>query len=76
MIRKDKIRNEYIRETKRVAQATKKMTDRRLKWHGRVMTRDDEESTDVRYTRKRKRMTEHKMEFGRMRAYEMQKVCK
>ena len=40
--RKDKIRNEYIRGTTRVAQASKKITERRLIWYEHVMRRDGE----------------------------------
>ena len=39
---KDKIRNEHIRGTKRVAQASKQITERRLNWYGHVMRRDGE----------------------------------
>ena len=39
--RKDKIRNEHIRGT-RVAQASKKITERILIWYGHVMRRDGE----------------------------------
>ncbi len=39
--RKDKIRNEHIQIT-RVAQASKKTTERRLNWYGHVMRRDGE----------------------------------
>ena len=39
---KDKIRNEHIRGTTRVAQASKKVTERRLNWYGHVMRRDGE----------------------------------
>ena len=42
MTRKDKIRNEHIRGTTRVAQASKKITERRLNWYGHVMRRDGE----------------------------------
>ena len=42
MTRKDKIRNEHIRGTTRVAQASKKITERRLNWYGNVMRRDEE----------------------------------
>ena len=35
--RKDKIRNEHIRGTTRVAQASKKITEGRLNWYGHVM---------------------------------------
>ena len=40
--RKDKIRNEHIRGTTRMAQASKKITERRLNWYGHVMRRDGE----------------------------------
>ena len=40
--RKDKINNEHIRGTTRVAQAFKKITERILNWHGHVMRRDGE----------------------------------
>ena len=40
--RKDKITNEHIRETTRVVQASKKITERRLNWYGHVMRRDGE----------------------------------
>ena len=40
--RKDKIRNEHIRGTTRVAQASKKITERRLNWYGHVMRRGGE----------------------------------
>ena len=66
--RKDKIRNEHIRGTTRVAQASKKITERRLNWYGHVMRRSiwrthSEESVESGYTReKEERMTENKME--------------
>ena len=34
--RRDKIRNEHIRETTRVVQASTKITEKRLKWYGHV----------------------------------------
>ena len=40
--RKDKIGNEHIRGTTRVAQDSKKITERRLNWYGHVIRRDDE----------------------------------
>ena len=40
--RKDKIRNEHIRGTTRVAHASKKITERRLIWYGHVMRRNGE----------------------------------
>ena len=42
LTRKYKIRNEHIRGTTRVAQASKKSTERRLIWYGHVMRRDGE----------------------------------
>ena len=59
--RKDKIRNEHIRGTTRVAQASKKITERRLIWYGHVMRRDGEHilrkvlRTDIPGKRKRGR---------------------
>ena len=41
--RKDKIRNEHIRGTTRVAQASEKITERRLNWYEHVMRRDGED---------------------------------
>ena len=38
----DKIRSEHIRGTTIVAQASKKITERRLNWYGHVMRRDGE----------------------------------
>ena len=35
--RKDKIRNEHIRGTTKVLQASRKITERRLKWYGHVI---------------------------------------
>ena len=65
--RKYTIRNEHIRGTTRVAQASKKITERRLIWYGHVMRRDGEhilkESDEGRYTREKKERTaENKME--------------
>ena len=64
--RKDNIRNEHIRGTTRVAQASKKITERRLNWYGHVMRRDGEHIlyavVEGRYTReKEERTTENKM---------------
>ena len=66
--RNDKIRNEDIRGTTRVAQASKKITERRLNWYGHVMGRDGEHilrrvwRADIPGKRKRGRTTENKME--------------
>ena len=63
--RKDKIRNEHIQIT-RVAQASKKTTERRLNWCRHMMRRDEEQilrkvlRMDI--PGKRKRTTEKKME--------------
>ena len=40
--RKDKISNEHIRGTTRVAHASKKITERRLNWYGHATRRDGE----------------------------------
>ena len=40
VIRKDKIRNEYIRGTVKVEQLRMKMREGRLRWYGYVMRRD------------------------------------
>ena len=40
--RKDKIRNEYIRNTVKIKRLRMKMWEDRLKWYGHVMRRDQE----------------------------------
>ena len=40
--RKDKIRNEHIRGTTKVVQASRKITERRLKWYGHVMRTEED----------------------------------
>ena len=40
--RRDKIRNEHIRGTTRVVQASKKSTEKRLKWYGHVRRMKEE----------------------------------
>ena len=40
--RKDKIRNEHIRGTTKVVQASRKITERRLKWYGHVMRMEED----------------------------------
>ena len=40
--RKDKIRNEHIRGTTKVAQASRKITERRLKWYGHVIRMEED----------------------------------
>ena len=42
MTRRDKIRNEHIRGTTRVVQASKKITGKRLKWYGHVRRMKEE----------------------------------
>ena len=37
----DKIRNERIRRTRKVGEITKKVKERRLKWYGHVMRREE-----------------------------------
>ena len=41
-MRKDKIRNEYIRGTVKVEQLGMKMREGRVRWYGHVMKRDQE----------------------------------
>jgi hypothetical protein len=41
----DKIRNEYIRGSSKVAQVTEKITSNRLAWHEHVMRRDKSHTT-------------------------------
>ena len=66
--RKDKIRNEHIRGTTKVVQASRKITERRLKWYGHVMRMDkdhvvSEESDDESDTgEKEERETKDKVE--------------
>ena len=40
--RKDKVRNEYIRDTVKVERLGMKMKEGRLRWYGHVMRRDQE----------------------------------
>ena len=42
MTRRDTIRNEHIRGTTRVVQASKKITGKRLKWYGHVRRMNEE----------------------------------
>ena len=39
---KDKIRNEHIQGTTKVAEVFEQITDRRMNWYGHVMRRDEE----------------------------------
>ena len=61
VIRKDTIRNEHMRGTTRVMQASKNITERRLNWYGRVMRRGVEHMprkvlrTDIPGKKKRER---------------------
>ena len=59
MTRRDKIRNEHIRGTTRVVQASKKITEKRLKWYGHVRIMKEEHIVrrmlDVDITGKRRR---------------------
>ena len=40
--RKDRIKNEYIREIVKVTEIGKKMQERRLHWYGHVMRKDED----------------------------------
>ena len=59
--RKNKTRNEHIRETTAAAEAFKMITEIRLNWYGHVMRRDKEHimrkvvKTDIPWKRKRGR---------------------
>ena len=57
--RRDKIRNEHIRGTTRVVQASKKITEKRLKWYGHARRMKEEQIVrrmlDVDIPRKRRR---------------------
>ena len=57
--RRDKIRNEHFRGTARVVQASKKITEKRLKWYGHVRRMKEEHIVrrmlDVEITGKRRR---------------------
>ena len=59
--RRDKIRNEHIRGTTRVAQASKKISEKRLKWYGHVRRMKEEHivrrmlDVDIPGTRRRGR---------------------
>ena len=59
MTRRDKIRNEHIRGTTRLVQASKKITKKRLKWYGHVKRMKEEHIVrrmlDVEIPGKRKR---------------------
>ena len=64
---KDNIRNEHIRGSTRVTQASKKITRGRLSWYGHLLRKYDErhadESVENGYTRVNEdRTTENKME--------------
>uniref|UniRef100_A0A2A4JJS9 Uncharacterized protein n=1 Tax=Heliothis virescens TaxID=7102 RepID=A0A2A4JJS9_HELVI len=43
--RMDKVRNEYIRGSLKVAPVTEKMRGKRLSWYGHVMRRDESHAT-------------------------------
>ena len=65
--RKDKIRNEHIRGTTKVAQASRKITERRLKWYGRRSRSeesDDESDTGEREERETKDKVEGCVQEG------------
>ena len=53
--KKDKIRNEYIRETTRVTQVFKMMTEKRLKLYWHIMKTDEEHIVPDKPGRRKKR---------------------
>ena len=68
MIRRAKIRNEHITATTRVVQASKKITEKRLKWYGHVMRMKEEHivrrmlDVDIPGKRRRGRRKQGRME--------------
>ena len=42
----DKIRNEHIRGTTKVVQASRKITERRLKWYGSTYNMEEDQRSD------------------------------
>ena len=67
MTRRDKIRNEHVRGTTGVVQASKKITGKRLKWYGYMMRMKEEHIVrrmlDVKHMReKNKRAAKPKVE--------------
>ena len=60
--RKDKIRNEHIRGTTKVVQASRKITERRLKWYGHVMRMEEDHVVGRVMTKKEERETKDKVE--------------
>ena len=51
--RRDKIRNEHISGTTGVVQASKKITEKRLKWHGHVRRMKEEHIVTAKPTMER-----------------------
>ena len=62
--RLDRIKNDYIRDTVKVAEVTKKMQERSLQWYGHVMRREEESvcrrDMNMEVPGKRKRGTHRK----------------
>ena len=64
---RDNTRNEHIMGTIRVVQASKKITEKRIKWYGHVMRMKQEHTTvrrmlDVEREKKKKRAAKPKVE--------------
>ena len=69
MTRRDKIRNEHIRGTTRVVQASRIITEKRLKWYGHVRRMKEEHivrrmlDVNIYTIEKKKRAAKLKMEI-------------
>ena len=56
----DRVGNEHIRGTTRVMEASEKVTEKRLKWYGQIIRREEDVVRSVRggNTREKERQTE------------------